>query len=152
MLCGVVPDKACAHDCPDTCATLVEVQDGRATRFYADPDHPVTRGWLCAKVRPYLDRVYHPDRVLYPLRRSGPKGSGRFERITWDEAIKGIARHIKDTRDRTFVTTDAKGNTVNRVDGIAFAGGATFSNEEGYLAAKVMRSLGLVYLEQQARV
>ncbi|MCC6314003.1 MAG: molybdopterin oxidoreductase family protein, partial [Thermomicrobiales bacterium] len=59
---------ACPHDCPDTCATLVTVQNGRAIRIGGDPDHPMTRGWLCAKVRPYLDRVYHPDRLLHPLR------------------------------------------------------------------------------------
>ena len=67
---------ACPHDCPDTCATVTEVRDGRAVRFSADPEHPVTQGWLCAKVRPYLERVYHPDRLLYPLRRVGPKGGG----------------------------------------------------------------------------
>lgn len=82
---------ACPHDCPDTCATITEVQDGRAIRFYADPAHPVTRGWLCAKVRPYLERVYSPERLLYPLRRVGPKGGGRWERISWDEAIGTIA-------------------------------------------------------------
>ncbi|HEY8446648.1 MAG TPA: molybdopterin oxidoreductase family protein [Thermomicrobiales bacterium] len=88
---------ACPHDCPDTCATLTEVRDGRAVRFIADPDHPITQGWLCAKVRPYLDRVYHPDRLLHPLRRTGPKGSGQWERITWDEAIAEIARRWKET-------------------------------------------------------
>jgi anaerobic selenocysteine-containing dehydrogenase len=82
---------ACPHDCPDTCATITEVQDGRAIRFYADPAHPVTRGWLCAKVRPYLERVYSPDRLTHPLRRVGPKGSGRWERVSWDEAIAEIA-------------------------------------------------------------
>ncbi|WP_298817731.1 molybdopterin-containing oxidoreductase family protein [Chloroflexus sp.] len=81
----------CPHDCPDTCATITEVRDGRAVAFYADPDHPVTQGWLCAKVRPYLERVYSPDRLLYPLRRVGPKGSGQWERISWDEAIASIA-------------------------------------------------------------
>ncbi len=83
---------ACPHDCPDTCATLTEVDEatGRAVRFYADKDHPVTQGWLCAKVRPYLERVYHPDRLLYPLRRVGPKGSHTFERISWDDAIGEI--------------------------------------------------------------
>lgn len=69
---------ACPHDCPDTCATLVEVRDGRAVGFRADPDHAITRGWLCAKVRPYLDRVYSPDRLTRPLRRVGPKGSDRW--------------------------------------------------------------------------
>jgi anaerobic selenocysteine-containing dehydrogenase len=86
---------ACPHDCPDTCATITEVQDGRAVRFYADKHHPVTRGWLCAKVRPYLERVYHPDRLLYPLRRVGPKGGGAWERITWEAAIDEIATRWK---------------------------------------------------------
>jgi anaerobic selenocysteine-containing dehydrogenase len=82
---------ACPHDCPDTCATLVEVRDGRAVGFHGDPAHPFTRGWLCAKVRPYLDRVYSPDRLHYPLRRVGAKGNGEWARITWDEAIGEIA-------------------------------------------------------------
>lgn len=86
---------ACPHDCPDSCATLAEVQHGRVVRFIADPDHPVTRGWLCAKVRPYLQRVYADDRLMYPLRRSGPKGSDRWERITWDEAITEITDRWK---------------------------------------------------------
>lgn len=82
---------ACPHDCPDTCATRVHVQDGRAIKFEADPDHPFTRGWLCAKVRPYLDRVYAPDRLTHPLRRVGAKGEGRWERVGWDEAAAEIA-------------------------------------------------------------
>ncbi len=73
----IVVRGACPHDCPDTCATLTEVDTatGRAVKFSADPDHPITQGWLCAKVRPYLDHVYHPDRLQYPLRRVGPKGA-----------------------------------------------------------------------------
>ena len=67
-------DGACPHDCPDTCATITEVRDGRAVRFYAEKDHPVTQGWLCAKVRPYLEHVYHPERLQYPLRRVGAEG------------------------------------------------------------------------------
>ncbi len=82
---------ACPHDCPDTCATWTEVRDGVAVGFRGDDAHPITQGWLCAKVRPYLDRVYHPDRLQYPLRRSGAKGEGRWERISWDEAIAEIA-------------------------------------------------------------
>lgn len=81
---------ACPHDCPDTCGVITEVEDGRAVAFYADPDHPVTEGWLCVKVRPYLERVYHPDRLQYPLRRVGPKGSGQWQRITWQEALTEI--------------------------------------------------------------
>lgn len=83
---------ACPHDCPDTCATRVEVDPatGRAVSFTGEPDHPITDGWLCAKVRPYLERVYAPDRVLYPMRRTGPKGSGEFTRISWDDALAEI--------------------------------------------------------------
>src|SRR5260370_20356204 len=82
---------ACPHDCPDTCATLTEVQGGRAVRFYADAAHPITDGWLCAKVRPYLERVYSPDRLLYPMRRVGPKGGDQWECISWEEAVGEIA-------------------------------------------------------------
>src|SRR6266496_1598429 len=86
---------ACPHDCPDTCATLTEVRDGKAVRFYADKHHPITQGWLCAKVRPYLERVYAPDRLHDPLRRVGPKGSGIWERISWGSAIDEIATRWK---------------------------------------------------------
>ncbi|MBN1220286.1 MAG: molybdopterin oxidoreductase family protein [Anaerolineae bacterium] len=82
---------ACPHDCPDTCGVITEVDHSRAVNFYADPRHPVTQGWLCAKVRPYLKHVYHPDRLLHPLRRVGPRGSGRWERISWAAAITEIA-------------------------------------------------------------
>lgn len=81
---------ACPHDCPDTCAMLVTVGNGRALAVRGDPDHPFTRGGLCVKVNNYEKRVYSADRLLYPMRRSGPKGSGRFERITWDQALATI--------------------------------------------------------------
>ncbi len=84
---------ACPHDCPDTCGFITEVDDhGRATAFYADPANPVTAGWLCAKVRPYLDHVYHPDRLTTPLRRTSPKDAPpAFVPISWAEAIAEIA-------------------------------------------------------------
>jgi anaerobic selenocysteine-containing dehydrogenase len=81
---------ACPHDCPDTCGVLTTVADGRAVDFRGDPNNPLTRGWLCAKVRPYLEHVYHPERLLYPLRRRGPKGGGQWERISWSEALDEI--------------------------------------------------------------
>ena len=90
---------ACPHDCPDTCAVVTEVQDGRALRFSAVQDHPLTRGWLCAKVRPYLDHVYHPDRLLTPLQRVGPKGSGQFAAISWEEALAIIGRKWREISD-----------------------------------------------------
>jgi anaerobic selenocysteine-containing dehydrogenase len=88
---------ACPHDCPDTCAMLVTVADGRATEVRGDPDHPFTRGGLCVKVNNYVDKVYSPDRVLYPMRRTGPKGSGRFERISWDNALDEIATRFRSS-------------------------------------------------------
>ncbi|MBI4758666.1 MAG: molybdopterin-dependent oxidoreductase, partial [Chloroflexi bacterium] len=81
----------CPHDCPDTCGWLVTVRDGVAVEIKGDPHHPFTRGWLCVKVRAYLQFVYHPDRLLYPLKRVGAKGEGRFRRISWDEALDTIA-------------------------------------------------------------
>jgi anaerobic selenocysteine-containing dehydrogenase len=86
---------ACPHDCPDTCATIVTVQDGQAVRIQGDPDHPVTSGFLCAKVNRYLERTYHPDRLQHPLRRVGPKGSGQFERVSWEEALTDIAGRLQ---------------------------------------------------------
>src|SRR5690242_13942597 len=86
---------ACPHDCPDACGVLITVENGRAVKVQGDPAHPFTRGFLCAKVAKYLDRVYSPQRVLYALRRVGPKGprSGApaFERITWEQALDEIA-------------------------------------------------------------
>jgi anaerobic selenocysteine-containing dehydrogenase len=89
---------ACPHDCPDTCAMLVHVQDGRAVRVQGDPEHPVTQGFLCTKVNRYVERTYHADRLTVPLCRVGPKGEGRFEPATWAEALDDIARRLNDIR------------------------------------------------------
>lgn len=80
----------CPHDCPDTCSMVFEVQDGKLIGVKGNPDHPMTRGGLCVKLRDYEKRHYHPDRLLYPMKRVGPKGSKQFERITWDEALDTI--------------------------------------------------------------
>jgi len=85
----------CPHDCPDTCVATVEVENGRAVKIGGDPDHPFTQGFLCAKVNQYLDRVYSPDRILHPLKRTGKKGEGKFEQISWDEALETIAANFK---------------------------------------------------------
>ena len=90
---GVVKG-ACPHDCPDTCAMLVTVENGRAVKVAGDPDHPVTRGFLCTKVNKYVDRTYHRDRLLKPLKRVGPKGTGTFVEISWDEALDLIATRL----------------------------------------------------------
>jgi anaerobic selenocysteine-containing dehydrogenase len=85
----------CALDCPDACSLLVTVDNGMGTRLRGNPDHPVTRGFLCGKVARYLEREYSPDRLLYPLRRVGARGDGHFARITWDEALDEIADRLK---------------------------------------------------------
>jgi anaerobic selenocysteine-containing dehydrogenase len=85
----------CPHDCPDTCGMVVTVDGDKAVKLRGDPDHPFTEGYLCIKVSNYLDRVYHPDRLKTPLRRTGPKGSGQFERISWDDAIATIVDRFK---------------------------------------------------------
>jgi anaerobic selenocysteine-containing dehydrogenase len=84
----------CPHDCPDTCAMQVTVQAGRVVRIHGDPEHPTTHGALCTKVSRYAERTYHPERVLSPLRRVGPKGEGRFEAVGWDEALDDIAARL----------------------------------------------------------
>ncbi len=85
----------CPHDCPDTCVMTVGVEDGRAVSIGGDPSHRFTQGFLCAKVNRYLERVYSPDRILHPLRRTGRKGEGRFEQIGWDEALDEIADRFR---------------------------------------------------------
>ena len=90
----------CPHDCPDTCALLITVEDGVATEVKGDPDHPTTAGVLCTKVARYAERTYHPERLLHPMRRIGTKGEGRFERISWDEAIGEIAQRLGEIAAR----------------------------------------------------
>jgi anaerobic selenocysteine-containing dehydrogenase len=86
---------ACPHDCPDTCAIRLTVKGGRAIKVQGDPDHPPTHGALCTKVSRYPERIEHPERVLHPMRRVGSKGSSRFERVSWDEAMADIAGRLK---------------------------------------------------------
>lgn len=115
-----------------------------------DPDSPVNEGRLCPKGATAMQLATSARRVGQPLHR--PAGATEWQPISWDNALDRIAANIKKSRDATFVTQDANGNTVNRCEGIAFAGGAAYSSEEGYIATKVMRALGVVSIEQQARV
>jgi formate dehydrogenase major subunit len=115
-----------------------------------DPDSPVNEGRLCPKGATAMSLAISTRRVPKPLYRA--PGSDKWEEISWDAMLDRLAQRIKDSRDATFVAQDGNGNLVNRCEGIAFAGGAAFSSEEGYFATKVMRTLGVVHLEQQARV
>src|ERR1700693_85631 len=115
-----------------------------------DPDSPVNEGRLCPKGATAMPPAVAPRRVESPQYRAA--GATTWKSVSWDFVLGKIAQNIKASRDATFIGTDGNGNTVNRTEGIAFAGGAAFSSEEGYFAAKLMGGLGLVHLEQQARV
>jgi formate dehydrogenase major subunit len=115
-----------------------------------DPDSPINGGTLCPKGASTLQLAVNQRRILRPMHRA--PGAAEWQDISWDEALDKLARLVKDSRDDNFTVTDDDGQTVNRQTGFAFLGGATISNEEGYYATKLMRSLGTVYIEQQARV
>jgi formate dehydrogenase major subunit len=115
-----------------------------------DPDHPINRGTLCPKGGSLQQDILNDRRLLKPQVRR--PGSDRWEDIGWDQALDEVAGWVKKTRDATFVEKDARGRTVNRCEGIAWTGGCTDTNELNYLVVKTMRSLGVVYLENQARV
>jgi len=115
-----------------------------------DPDHPINRGTLCPKGASLEQDILNSRRLLKPQVRR--PGATDWEDISWDDALNEIARRVKQTRDETFIEKDAQGHTVNRCEGIAFTGGCTDTNEFNYLVVKTMRSMGLVHLENQARV
>ena len=114
---------ACPHDCPDTCALRITVQDGRVVKVQGDPDHPPTHGALCTKVSRYAERTHHPERVLHPLKRVGPKGSGRFARIGWDEALDTVASRLREVAERApeAVLPYSYAGTMGLVQGEAMA-------------------------------
>jgi formate dehydrogenase major subunit len=115
-----------------------------------DPDHPINRGTLCPKGSSLEQDILNPRRLIKPqVRRPGKTD---WEDISWDDAINEIGHWVKKTRDATFVDRDSTGNTVNRCEGVAWTGGCTDTNEFNYLVVKTMRSLGVCYLENQARV
>jgi formate dehydrogenase major subunit len=143
--------------CSVSCGIIIHTLGDKAKNVTAqvvhvegDPDHPINRGTLCPKGSSLMQDIMNDRRLLKPQVRR--PGSDRWEDIGWDQAYDEIASHIKKTRDESFVTTDTQGRTVNRVETIAWNGGCTDTNEFNYLAVKTMRSLGVTYLENQARV
>jgi len=137
--------------CAVGCSLVAYTNDaGQLLQIEGDPDSPINEGRLCPKGATAMQLAVAANRVT-TVKYRAPRAQ-QWQTITWEKAMDMLARRVKDARDRTFVTTDAAGNTVNRCEGIAFAGGAAFSSEEGYLSTKLMRGLGLVHLEQQARV
>jgi formate dehydrogenase major subunit len=143
--------------CAVSCGVIIHTIGDKAKNVKAavvhvegDPDHPINRGTLCPKGATLKDDIANPNRLLTPKVRR--PGSSQWEEISWDDAVAGIARHIKDTRDRTFVAKNAKGQTVNRTPGIAMIGGCTDTNEFNYLQWKFITALGVPYRDSQARV
>jgi formate dehydrogenase major subunit len=143
--------------CSVSCGVIIHTLGDKAknvtpqvVHVEGDPDHPINRGTLCPKGSSLYHDILNDRRLLKPQVRR--PGSDRWEDIPWDQAFEEVARHIKKTRDETFIATDAQGRTVNRCESIAWNGGCTDTNEFNYLVVKTMRSLGLTYIENQARV
>jgi formate dehydrogenase major subunit len=143
--------------CAVSCGVIIHTLGDKAKNATAavvhvegDPDHPINRGTLCPKGATLREDINNPNRLLSPRVRR--PGSDHWEDISWDDAIAGIARHIKTTRDKTFVAKNAKGQVVNRTPGIAMIGGCTDTNEFNFLQWKVITALGVPYRDSQARV
>ncbi|MBA3771209.1 MAG: molybdopterin oxidoreductase family protein [Ramlibacter sp.] len=125
---GISPDSqqvrgACPHDCPDTCALITTVHNGIAIKVQGNTEHRHTAGVLCTKVSRYAERTHHPDRLLFPLRRAGPKGSGRFERVGWDEALKDIGAKLRAiaTQEPEAILPYSYAGTMGLVQGESMA-------------------------------
>lgn len=143
--------------CAVACGILIystgdQAKNARARIMHieGDPDHPVNRGTLCPKGAALLDVVHAPTRVQYPMVRA--PGSNEFKRISWDDALDRIARHMKDDRDKNFVAMNAAGTTVNRWLTTGMLAASASSNETALLTWKVVRSFGMVVFDNQARV
>lgn len=147
--------------CAGGCGSLCSVRDGELINLEGDPDSPINFGGLCPKgatmwqLRNVVDPktreiIKNQERVAKPMVRR--PGSSEWEDISWEDAVSEIARKVKDTRDETFEETDADGLTVNRTPGIASLGGSQQNSEEEYLILKAMRQLGVIAIDNQARV
>ena len=143
--------------CSVSCGVLIYSMGDKSKNAHAeifhiegDPDHPVNRGTLCPKGAALLDMVHSPNRLKYPEVREA--GGNAWKRISWDEATSRIAMHMKQDRDANFVEKNAEGVTVNRWTTFGFLASSAASNETGYLTHKVLRSLGVVALDTQARI
>jgi formate dehydrogenase major subunit len=141
--------------CSVSCGALVSASNNMVVSLEGDPDHPISQGSLCPKGQALLqihnvNGAINPYRLTKPLYRA--PGASDFTEISWNEAIEIVAARVKDTRDRTFITTDSNGKLVNRTEAMCSLGGGELDNEECYLLAKMDRALGLVYMEHCARL
>ena len=141
--------------CSVGCGAVAAVENGELVNIEGDPDHPINQGSLCPKGQAIIqihqvDGKINKQRLTKPLYRA--PGASDWEEKSWEEAIDMIAQRIKSTRDQYFITQDANGKTVNRCEAIAQLGGGELDNEECYLAVKMARALGIVYVEHCARL
>lgn len=150
---GVANGKITTTICPYCgvgCGALVTSVGDKIVHVEGDPEHPINEGALCSKGSAMVQIANNPLRLTKVKYRA--PGAGTWEEKDWDWAISRIAENIKTTRDKTFVSTDSQGRVVNRTEGIACLGGAALDNEECYTYSKWARSLGVVYIEHQARL
>lgn len=136
--------------CAVGCGMVVSTRDGKVINIEGDPEHPVNQGNLCPKGASLLQMADNPQRVVKPRYRA--PGAREWKEVEWDWALDEIAKRVKKSRDATFLRQNGKAQEVNRCDGIASVGSAAMDNEECYLYQKWLRSLGLVYIEHQARI
>jgi formate dehydrogenase major subunit len=136
--------------CAVGCGMIVHTLNGKVINIEGDPDHPINQGSLCSKGASLYQVANNPTRVKKPMYRA--PGANSWKEVEWDWALDEIAQRIKKSRDETFTEKNAKGQVVNRCDGIASVGSAALDNEECYILQKWLRSLGLVYIEHQARI
>ena len=136
--------------CAVGCGIICHSSGGKAVNTEGNPDHPINQGALCAKGAALYQWVNNPARITTPLYRA--PGSNTWKKVSWDWALVEIARKVKAARDEGFVKTNAKGQVVNRTERIAHIGSAALDNEECWIIQAMMRALGLVYIEHQARI
>ena len=148
--------NACPY-CAVACGVLIyslgdKSKNARSSIIHVegDPDHPVNRGTLCARGAASLGYIHSANRLKYPMHRK--PGSDKFERVSWDFALDRIAKLMKEDRDKNFIQKNAAGQTVNRWSTVAFLTASASSNESGYITAKVIRAIGAVGVDNQARV
>jgi formate dehydrogenase major subunit len=136
--------------CGVGCGMIVGVEDGKVVNIEGDPEHPINQGALCSKGSTLSQLVNSPRRITKPAYRA--PGAAEWQEVEWGWTLDQIAQRIKKTRDAHWIETDDQGRTVRRTEAIASIGSAALDNEECSLLAKALRSIGLVYLEHQARI
>ena len=142
----------CAVSCGVLVYSVADAKDGKPKVIHieGDSDNPINRGTLCPRGAASLGFVHSVNRLKYPMHRK--PGTDKFERVTWDFAMDRIAKLAKEDRDKNFIAKNRDGVTVNRWLSTGFLGGSSCSNEAGYLTYKVVRSTGILALENQARI